>query len=384
MSGTANLMPPASLVTDAEMELRAEVRAFLAEQHAGGRRVWAVDSWLSSWDEDFSRELAARGWVGMTVPVEYGGRGRTFRERFAVVEELLAAGAPVAAHWIADRQIAPSLLTYGTEEQKRAYLPRIAAGESYWGIGMSEPNSGSDLASVLTRAERVDGGWTITGNKVWTSGAHRAHAFIVLARSAPLDTEHRHAGLSQFVVEFAQDGVEVRPIVSMNGDQHFNEVFLDEVFVPDSRVLGEVGQGWQQVTSELGFERSGPERVLSTFPLLTEIVQNVAEGRLDFDADLGRLVARVTGLHQMSMAVSGALQRREPADVSAAVVKVMGTTTEGDVADYADLLFGDGSDVTNELRRLTTQAVDQRPGFTLRGGTNEVLRGVIARGLGLR
>lgn len=378
------MMPPASPITDAEMELRADVRAFLAEQRAGGRRVWSVDSWLSSWDEDFSRELAARGWVGMTIPVEYGGRGRTFEERFAVVEELLAAGAPVAAHWFADRQIAPSLLTYGTEEQKRTYLPRIAAGESYWGIGMSEPNSGSDLASVRTRAERVDGGWTITGNKVWTSGAHRAHAFIVLARSAPLDTDHRHAGLSQFIVEFAQDGVEVRPIVSMNGDQHFNEVFLDDVFVPDSRVFGEVGQGWQQVTSELGFERSGPERVLSTFPLLTEIVQNVAEGRLDSDADLGRLVARITGLHQMSMAVSGALQRREPTDVPAAVVKVMGTTTEGDVADYADLLFGDGSDVTDELRRLTIQAVDQRPGFTLRGGTNEVLRGVIARGLGLR
>lgn len=378
------MMPPASPITDAEMELRADVRAFLAEQRAGGRRVWSVDSWLSSWDEDFSRELAARGWVGMTIPVEYGGRGRTFEERFAVVEELLAAGAPVAAHWFADRQIAPSLLTYGTEEQKRTYLPRIAAGESYWGIGMSEPNSGSDLASVRTRAERVDGGWTITGNKVWTSGAHRAHAFIVLARSAPLDTDHRHAGLSQFIVEFAQDGVEVRPIVSMNGDQHFNEVFLDDVFVPDSRVFGEVGQGWQQVTSELGFERSGPERVLSTFPLLTEIVQNVAEGRLDSDADLGRLVARITGLHQMSMAVSGALQRHEPADIPAAVVKVMGTTTEGDVADYADLLFGDGSDVTDELRRLTIQAVDQRPGFTLRGGTNEVLRGVIARGLGLR
>lgn len=384
MKATARLVPPASATAPEEKELRAEVRAFLAEERAAGRFTPDVDSWLSGWDEDFSRRLAARGWLGMTIPVEYGGHGRGFDERFAVVEELLAAGAPVAAHWIADRQIAPSLLKYGTEEQKHSYLPAIAAGEGYWGIGMSEPDSGSDLASVRTRARKVDGGWRISGNKVWTSGAHHAHAFIVLARSAPFDPEHRHAGLSQFIVEFAWEGVDVRPIVSMNGDHHFNEVFLDEVFVPDARVFGEIGQGWQQVTSELGYERSGPERVLSTFPLLPELAQNVADGRLPVDADLGRLLARIAGLHQMSTAVSGALQRHEPADVAAAVVKVLGTTTEGDIADYADVLLGDESDVTGELAALTARAVEQRPGFTLRGGTNEVLRGVIARGLGLR
>ncbi|KZS72073.1 acyl-CoA dehydrogenase [Mycobacterium kansasii] len=374
------LVPPAVVdpsVTDA---LRAEVRAFLAEQLEAGAFTPSVDAWLTQWDEEFTAALAARGWLGMTVPVEYGGHGRSFVERFVVTEELLAAGAPVAAHWIADRQIVPSLLKYGTHEQKSHFLPRIVRGECFFGIGMSEPDSGSDLASVRTRAERVAGGWSLSGTKVWTSGAHRAHAFIVLARTAPVDRADRHAGLSQFIVDLRAAGVEIRPIVSMNGDHHFNEVILDRAFVPDDMVFGEIGDGWQQVTSELSFERSGPERFLSTFVLLASVAENMALQRLSYDANLGRLVARVAGLHQMSAAVAGALQRHDPADVAAAVVKVLGTTAEGDIADFADRHAAGDSHYTD----LVSRAIDQRPGFTLRGGTNEVLRGVIARGLGLR
>jgi alkylation response protein AidB-like acyl-CoA dehydrogenase len=364
--------------------LRAEVRRFVAEQKAAGTITPAVDSWLSGWDEGFSRALAARGWLGMTVPAEYGGHGLSFRERFAVTEELLAAGAPVSAHWIADRQIVPSLLKYGTEQQKQAYLPKIARGECYFGIGMSEPDSGSDLASVRTKATKDAGGWTIEGTKVWTSGAHRADAFICLARTEPADPKNRHAGLSQFIVDLRSPGVEIRPIISMGGAHHFNEVHLSGVHVGDDMVFGEIGDGWAQVTSELGFERSGPERFLSAFPLLAEAAEQAARGTLPKSADLGRLVARIAGLHQMSAAVAGALERKEPADTAAAVVKVLGTTTEGDIADFADLLAEPGDPATAELRRLADQAVLQRPGFTLRGGTNEVLRGVIARGLGLR
>lgn len=363
-------------------QLRGEVRAFLAEQRPAGTFTPSVDSWLSGWDEEFTAALAARGWLGMTVPAEYGGHGRTFGERFAVTEELLAAGAPVAAHWIADRQIVPSLLKYGTELQKQMFLPRIVAGECFFGIGMSEPDSGSDLASVRTRGTRVDGGWTLTGTKVWTSGAHHAHAFIVLARTEPVDPAHRHAGLSQFIVGLRGPGVEVRPIISMNGAHHFNEVILDGAFVADDMVFGTIGAGWTQVTSELSFERSGPERFLSTFPLLAALAEDEAPQGVSRDAEFGRLVARVAGLHQMSSAVAGALGRHEPADVPAAVVKVLGTTTEGDIADFADLNTARYTD--DPARELLTLAVDQRPGFTLRGGTNEVLRGVIARGLGLR
>ncbi len=382
MMALARLVPPSATEPSTTALLRSEVRQFLVEQIAAGAFTPAVDAWLCGWDEDFTAMLAARGWLGMTVPIAYGGHGRSFLERFAVTEELLAAGAPVAAHWIADRQIVPSLLKYGTELQRSEFLPKIVQGECFFAIGMSEPDSGSDLASVRTRAERVDGGWALTGTKVWTSGAHLAHWFIALARTDPADPSRRHAGLSQFIVDLRGTGVEIRPIVSMNGAHHFNEVILDRTFVPDDMVFGEIGRGWQQVTSELGFERSGPERFLSTFVLLDVCAQNVSSQRISRSTDLGRLVARVAGLHHMSAAVAGALERHESADVSAAVVKVLGTTTEGDIAEFAHLAYEHDADP--HFSDMSCAAVDQRPGFTLRGGTNEVLRGLIARGLGMR
>lgn len=376
------LVPPAAVDPAGTASLRAEVREFLAVQLSAGAFTPSVDAWLTGWDENFTKALAAHGYLGMTVPVEYGGHGRSFIERFVVTEELLAAGAPVAAHWIADRQIVPSLLKYGTEHQKKEFLPRIVRGDCFFGIGMSEPDSGSDLASVRTKAVPVDGGWLLSGTKVWTSGAHRAHAFIALARTAPVDRDNRHAGLSQFIVDLRGPGVHIRPVVSMNGAHHFNEVILDEAFVPDDMVFGEIGAGWRQVTSELAFERSGPERFLSTFVLLRACGERMAAQRGAADPDVGRLVARIAALHQMSGAVAGALERRDPADIPAAVVKILGTTTEGDIADFADTLTNDTADP--EFAQLVSLAVDQRPGFTLRGGTNEVLRGVVARGLGLR
>ncbi|WP_345344919.1 acyl-CoA dehydrogenase family protein [Rhodococcus olei] len=376
------LVPSASAPDPATAALRAQVREFLRQQIEAGAFTPGVDTWLTRWDPDFTRALAERGWVGMTIPVEYGGHGRTFMERFVVTEELLAVGAPVAAQWVADRQAAPSLLRYGTEQQKRRFLPGIARGEICWAIGMSEPESGSDLASVRTRAVRVDGGWSITGTKLWTSGAHHADAFFALARTAPLDPAHRHDGLSQFIVLLDSPGVTIRPILSMSGDHHFNEVQLEDVFVPDDLVLGTIGDGWTQVTSELGFERSGPERFLSTFTLLAATVDEVAAGRIPADPRIGAQVGRLIGLHQMSTAVSEALERQESAEVAASVVKVLGTATEGDIADLAEELRGE--DAPAGYTALVAAGAMQRPGFTLRGGTSEILRGVIARGLGMR
>ena len=394
------LIPPIVAEQPALTELRHEVRAFLAAQIEAGAFVPHVDTWLTRWDRDFTRELGRRGWLGMVVPPEYGGQGRSYLERFVVTEELLVVGAPVAAHWIAERQIGPSLLRYGTEEQKQAFLPGISRGELVFGIGMSEPDSGSDLASVRTRAERVDGGWRLTGTKVWTSGAHEADGFFALARSAPLDPAHRHDGLSQFIVDLHAPEIEIRPIISMGGDHHFNEVHLGGVVIPDDRVLGRIGDGWSQVTSELGVERSGPERFLSTFQLLAAAASAMNEGSLPLDAGLGRHVARVAALHQMSFAVSSALEEQAGAepeagnpkaagatvdvDTAAAAVKVLGTTEEGDIADYVDTLTASGWPRGEKLFSLLEAAILQRPGFTLRGGTNEILRGVIARGLGLR
>jgi alkylation response protein AidB-like acyl-CoA dehydrogenase len=385
-----NLVPPSVQLAPGTEELRREVREFLAKERAEGHFTPRCDVWLSGWDERFSRELGARGWLGMTLPTEYGGHGRGTLDRYVVTEEVLAAGAPVAAHWVADRQIGPSLLRFGTEPQKQRFLPRIAAGECYFGIGMSEPDSGSDLASVRTRATRVDGGWRLSGTKVWTSGAHHAHAFFALARSAPVQDGDRHAGLSQFIVELDSPGVDIRPIRLLTGAHHFNEVVLDDVFVPDDMVFGEIGSGWHQVTSELGFERSGPERFLSTFPLLSSLV-----GELSGQADrlgaaglreLGALVARVWTLRRLSLGIAASLGSGVAQDVPAALVKDLGTRFENEVIDAARLLVDIPPDPGAEdgFARLLADAVLHAPGFTLRGGTNEILRGVVARGLGLR
>ena len=253
-------------------ELRLQVRAFLEAEVASGAFRPAADAWMSGVDIGFSRRLAERGWVGMTIPKQYGGPGRSMLERYVVTEELLAAGAPVGAHWIADRQMAPSILRNGTEEQKRAYLPKIATAEALFSIGMSEPDSGSDLASVRTRARLTEEGWRLSGTKLWTSIAHIATAMIILARTDdPVGADgqpSRHAGLSQLIVDLPNPGIRISPVITIDGAHHFNEVVFDDALISESALLGRRGDGWRQVTSELGNERSGPERILSTLPVL--------------------------------------------------------------------------------------------------------------------
>jgi acyl-CoA dehydrogenase len=387
---TTTLVPPFRSLPPGTEELRREVRQFISDDRAEFGWIPRVDSWISSWDPQFSRRVARRGWLGMTIPSEYGGGGFSHVERFVVIEELLAAGAPIAAHWVADRQAAPSLLKYGNDIQRQRYLPAIARGECYFAIGMSEPESGSDLASVRTRGVRVDGGWELTGTKVWTSGAHHAHAFVVLARTAELDASKRHEGLSQFVVPLDSPNIEIRPIKLLTGAHHFNEVVLSKVFVPDDMALGEVGDGWEQVTSELGFERSGPERILSTQPLLDALAQDF---RQQDDAerpwgatDLGDLISQLAALRQLSASVAAALSHGEPVGVAAAAVKDLGTRYESAVVDMAAQASTAQPRVDGEsaLSRLLAEGILHAPGFTLRGGTNEILSGVVARGLGLR
>ncbi|MER6810445.1 acyl-CoA dehydrogenase family protein [Spirillospora sp. NPDC000708] len=363
-------------------ELRRDVRAFLAEETAAGRIAPHADNWLAGWDPAFSRRLGERGWIGMTFPREYGGSGAGSLARFVVTEELLAAGAPVAAHWIADRQSGPSLLTFGTEEQRRAYLPGIARGEIHFAIGMSEPDSGSDLASVRTRAERADGGWTVNGAKVWTSGAHLAHAMIALVRTGPPGPS-RHEGLTQLIVDLGAPGLEIRPIRLLTGEHHFNEVVLTDVFVPDDRVLGTVGDGWRQVTGELAFERSGPERILSTFPLLAAVAGRLAERGADAGdrARVGMVVARLWALRRMSLAVAARLAAGDAPATEAAAVKDLGTRFEGALIETVRLLARAEPDLASSdpLAHLLARSVLHSPGFTLRGGTNEILRGVVAK-----
>jgi alkylation response protein AidB-like acyl-CoA dehydrogenase len=368
------------------LKLRAAVRDFLGADQAEFGWEPAVDSWLGQWDEEFSARLGEAGFLGLTIPQSYGGHGLSHLDRYVVTEELIAAGAPVAAHWTADRQVAPGLLSYGSEEQRDRLLPKIVAGKLYSSIGMSEHGAGSDLAAVQTKAVRADGGWIVSGTKVWTSGAHHAHQVVVLARTSPPDPQHRHDGFSQFLVPCDAEGVRVEPVVLMSGAHHFNEVIFDEVFVADADVLGEVGNGWHQVTSELSFERSGPERILSTGPLLFAAIRAVGSGPVPDDrtaAAVGELLARLISLRQLSLSVARALTDGGDAANLAALVKDLGTRFEAESVELiTDLL--EGSSPNPALTAMLTTAWLHKPMFTLRGGTNEVLRGVVARGMGLR
>jgi acyl-CoA dehydrogenase len=369
--------------------LRAEVRAFLSADRAEFGWQPTIDAWLSSWDEGFSARLGDAGFLGLTIPRDYGGQGRSHLHRYVVTEELLAAGAPVAAHWIADRQVAPGLLAYGSEEQRQRLLPRIAAGRYFSAIGMSEPQAGSDLAASAAKATKTDGGWLLSGTKVWTSGAHLAHQIVVLARTSPVDPDRRHAGFSQFIVPRDSAGMTISPIVMMSGEHHFNEVAFDAMFVGDDNLLGEIGAGWHQVTAELSFERSGPERILSTAPLLTALVRLLAT-QDDLDdhvaAAVGDLLARVISLRQLSVSVARALAAGQSPVNEAALVKDLGTRFEQESVDLAaDLLsYATEAPERERVAALLDVARLHSPLFTLRGGTNEVLRGVVARGMGLR
>ena len=371
--------------------LRTQVREFVADSQAA--EGWRADSdFGSDWSESFSRALGARGWIGMTWPRQYGGHERSALERYVVIEELLAAGAPVYAHWVADRQSGPLLLRFGSEEQRRAILPRIAAGECYFAIGMSEPDSGSDLASVRTRAVRTDEGWRIDGTKVWTSNAHRSHYMIALCRTGPAG-ESRHEGLSQFLIDLEADGVRVSPIVNLAGKHDFNECVFEDVTIPADRLIGEEGEGWRQVTGELALERSGPERILSTFHLLAALVEAAGRAPEPRHAEaIGRLTTELHALRAMSLAVAGRLEAGALPEVEAAIVKDMGTRFEFEVAETlrravpAEPVIGDGADGANapSLAAALGASVLAMPSFTLRGGTNEILRSIIARGLGVR
>lgn len=361
-------------------ELRQDVRAFLDSE--------LTDDFLRNSDfntgesPEFSRKLGARGWIGMTWPGKYGGHERSFLERYIVTEELLAAGAPVAAHWIADRQSGPLLLRFGSETQKQEFLPAIVRGESYFSIGMSEPDSGSDLASIRCRAGKTSGGWLLNGSKVWTTGAHINHYMITLVRTSPV-ADNRHAGMSQFIVDLHDPGVSVTPIIDLAGKHSFNQVIFDDVLIPDDRVVGEPGNGWEQVMSELDYERSGPERFLSAFRVLVEFIRAVGATPDSRQAEvIGRLAAHLMTLRKLSISVAGMLQAGNRLNVEAALVKDLGTNFEKEVAEILRLTVPAGA--SQRFHDTIDQCLLHAPAFTLRGGTREILRGVIARGLGLR
>ncbi|MFY4722842.1 acyl-CoA dehydrogenase family protein [Streptomyces sp. LaBMicrA B280] len=369
----------ATELTASERELRQEVRDWLDERLPEGSYPVGLGM-AGAFDPGFSRDLGARGWLGMALPKEYGGGGRTAVERLVVVEELLARGAPVGFHWVADRQSGPSIALHGTEEQKHEFLPRIAAGELSFAIGMSEPDSGSDLASITSKAVPVDGGWVINGSKIWTSGAHLADYVLGLFRTG----EDKHAGLTQFIIERPTEGLTISPIPFIDGEAHFCLLAFEDVFVPDTRRLGEVGWGWMQNQGELVLERGGVDRWMSALPVLERWVRR----ELDTDSsglksDLAGITTRCWAFHGMSLAVARMVDAGELPKTEAALVKDMATRFEQECVEIVVRHLGRMPDPSSRdpFEALLATAVLHKPSWTIRGGTTEILHNLIAKEL---
>jgi alkylation response protein AidB-like acyl-CoA dehydrogenase len=351
--------------TPDQERLRHEVREFLTGDPALRDRPYREDGWIAGYDPAFSKRVGERGWIGLTWPRRWGGSERSYLDRLILTEEMLLAGAPVAAHWFGDRQIGPSLLAHGTEEQRDELLPRIARAEIGFCVGMSEPNAGSDLASLSTRAV-VDGDdFVVTGQKIWTSFASDAHYCYLVARTDSGSAPHR--GISELLVPMDAPGIRVSPIPDMVGESHFGEVFFDEVRVPRRWLIGDLNRGFYQIMEQLDYERSGIERLISNQPLWRDALALAREsGALD-DPVLRQEVASIESALRagrgMVYKVAAILSSGRSPNHEAAVAKVFSRAPLGGRAARA-LLYA--------------------PAYTIQGGTNNILRNIIAqRGLGL-
>jgi alkylation response protein AidB-like acyl-CoA dehydrogenase len=367
--------------------IRAGVKALIAETVGSLPPHIRARSWMGH-DAAFSRALGKAGFLGLTLPTQYGGCGLGPFARYVVVEELLSVGAPVAAHWIGDRQSAPLILNYGTEAQRQRYIPPICRGEIFFCIGMSEPGAGSDLASVRTRADPTPEGWRLNGQKLWTSGAMHSDYMIALVRTSGT-SEDRHAGLSQVIVDLKAPGVTIRPIHDLSGDAHFAEVFFDDVALAPDALVGAEGGGWAQVTAELAFERSGPERIYSSVVLIDAWLAHVRRSGRESEtttALIGQLTSELATLRALSIAVTARLVAGESPVTDASLIKDLGTAFEQSVPVLIADDLGRYPDeaVDPELTRTLAYVSAMAPSFSLRGGTREILRGIVARGLGMR
>ncbi|MFI5395895.1 MAG: acyl-CoA dehydrogenase family protein [Candidatus Binatia bacterium] len=378
-------------LTDTQRGLRTAVREFLRQALPADAGRELDDTWMVGFSKEFSVALATRGWVGYTWPKRYGGQEGSYLERLVVTEELLRAGAPVAAHWAADRQIGPALLAYGTEEQRREFLPRITRGELVFCLGMSEPNAGSDLAALRTRAVEDGDSYVIDGHKIWTSFAHQADYCYLVARTDSQAPKHK--GISEFLVDMRTPGITVRPIVDMAGEHHFNELFFENVRIPRRYLIGEKNRGWYQIASQLDYERSGIERLLSNWLLLHDVTAYArAQGftndpvwrdrlaRVRIEVEIGRWhVYRVAWLLSSGTVPSTA----------AALAKTYCTDVEQHIAALAGELVGPHSQLLPGspgalLGGRVARGLLFAPAYTIQGGTSNILRNIIAiRGLGL-
>jgi alkylation response protein AidB-like acyl-CoA dehydrogenase len=382
--------------SEEQKKLRQEVCSFLENELARGLWKPACDAWIQAYDPEFTKRVAQKGWIGLTWPKEYGGQERSSIDRLIVTEEMLRYGAPAACHWFADRQIGGSILEYGSEEQKTEFLPKIIRGEMYVGLGMSEPEAGSDLASLKTRATEEDDCYLVNGQKTWTSGAWFINYIYLLART---DLEApKHRGISEFIVPMDLPGISRIPMIDITGTEAWNDVFFDNVRVPKKYMIGEKNKGFYHVLEQLAYERGGMERLMGNYPLFDALIRFAKEtkyngkalsqdtiirhklAQLQVEFEVGRLF-----MYKVAMVMD---EGRAPT-VEASMSKAYATTFEQHLANTAMEILGPygllwaGSKYV-PFEGLAAHSYLGSKGYSLQAGSSEILKNIIAtRGLGL-
>ncbi len=382
--------------SEEQEKFRLEVRSFLEEEIRQGSFQPSCDAWIQGLSPEFSKKVAQRGWIGLAWPKEYGGQGRSNVDRFILTEEMLRFGAPAACHWFADRQVGRAIIAYGSAEQKTEILPKILRGEAYIGLGMSEPEAGSDLASLQTKALADGADYVIDGQKMWTSCARVMNYVYLLARTDPEAPKHR--GISEFVIPANLPGITIRPVTDITGSEAWGEVFYDSVRVPKSCLIGQKNRGFYQILNQLDFERAGLERLMGNYPLFDAIIQFTKETRrhgkplsqdtlvrqklaqLQIEFEIGRLLT-----YRVAVVID---EGRAP-NWEAAMAKVYSTAFEQRLANIAMEILGlYGQLVAGSkwapILGMAPHSYLASKGYSLQAGTSEILRNIVAtRGLGL-
>jgi alkylation response protein AidB-like acyl-CoA dehydrogenase len=376
--------------SEEQEKFRQEVRDFLEEELKQGTFQPACDAWIMSYSPEFTKKVADKGWIGLSWPKEHGGQGRSFMDRLILTEEMLRYGAPCACHWFADRQIGGAILHYGTEEQKKEILPKIIKGEARVGLGMSEPEAGSDLASLQTRAVEDGDDYIIDGQKVWTTGAHFTNYIYLVARTDPEAPKHR--GISEFFIEADLPGITIRPLIDITGEHHFNEVFFDGVRISKKSLIGEKNKGFYQILNQLDYERSGMERLMGNYPLFDAIVKFARETKRDgkpmsqdslirsrlaqlkIEFEVGRL-----HIYRVAMVME---EGRAP-NWEASMSKAYCTAVEQHIASTAIELLGLYGQLSPgskwvPMAGMAHDSYLSSKGYSLQAGTTEILKNILA------
>jgi alkylation response protein AidB-like acyl-CoA dehydrogenase len=377
-------------LSEEQEKFRREIRDFLEEELRQGLWEPSCDAWIMGHDPEFTKRVAKKGWIGLTWPKEYGGQGGSYVDRLILTEEMLRYGAPAACHWFADRQIGGAIVHYGTDEQKKELLPLILRGEAYVGLGMSEPDAGSDLASLKTRAVEDGDCYVIDGQKTWTSGGSHMNWIYLVARTDPDAPKHR--GISEFFFETSLPGITVAPIVDITGGVHFNEVFFENVRIPKKYLIGEKNRGFYQILNQLDYERSGMERLMANYPLFEALIQYTKEtkqngkplsqdpvirsklAQLKIELEIGQL-----HMYRVAMVMD---EGRAP-NWESAMSKAYGTAFEQHLASTAIEILGLYGQLSPQskwvpMHGMAYHSYLSSKGYSLQAGTSEILKNILA------